>query len=88
MDAGFRRTFHGWLPSFRASFTPVAVTVWSRHQLPWVKVSEDGETVPSVVSVLVTAMVTLPAGRVRRRTGTVARPPSSVGAPETAPTVS
>ena len=87
-EAGSKRTFQDWSPSFRASFTPVAVTVWLAFQLAWVKVRDDGDTVPSVVSVLVTAMVTLPAGRVRSRTGSVAVPPSSVGVPTTSPTAS
>ena len=64
----------------------MTVTVWFAFQLPWVKVSDDGDTLPSVASVLVTAMVTLPAGRVRSRTGNVALSPSSVSVPATSPT--
>ena len=88
VEAGFRRTCQDWSPSFSVSLTPVAVTAWSLFQLAWVKVSDEGDTVPSVVSVLVTATVTLPAGRVRSRTGIVAVAPSSVGVPATSPTTS
>ncbi len=46
-------------PSIRLSSTPVTVAVCGDDQLPEVKVMEAGSTVPSVVSELESATVTL-----------------------------
>src|SRR5688500_20157362 len=54
------------LPSARVSSTPVTVMVWGTFQFCGVNVTEDGETMPSVVSLLVRAIVTLAVGAVSR----------------------
>lgn len=49
-------------PSASASSTPVTVTVCATFQFTLVKVSEAGETVPSVVSLEASGTVTSPCG--------------------------
>ncbi|MBL4824774.1 MAG: hypothetical protein JKY07_05985 [SAR324 cluster bacterium] len=44
------------------SSTPVTVTVWETFQFEVVNTIEDGETVPSVVSELLRAIVTFAVG--------------------------
>ena len=65
-------------PSSLASFTPLTVTVWAVRALAGVKVRLFGETVPSVVSLLERATVTVAVGTVLRATVKVAVPPASV----------
>ena len=55
-----------------ASSTPVTVTVCVVFQVVVVKVSDDGDTVPSLASRLVTATVTSPVGSVASFTVKVA----------------
>ena len=55
-------------------------------QLPVVKVSDEGSTVPSPGSWLDTATVTAAVGRASNATVNVAVPPASVAGPLTAPT--
>ena len=57
---------------------PVMVTVWGVRALAGVKVSEVGETVPSVVSELLKLIFTLAVGVVVKTTVKVASPPPSV----------
>src|SRR3954471_7828885 len=61
-----------------ASSTPVTVTVCAAFQLAGVNVSAAGETVPSVVSLEDSAMVTLAVGWALRATVKAAVPPASV----------
>ena len=56
-------------PSVRVSSTPVIVTVWGTFQLAGVKVRLEVETVPSVVSLELTGMVTLAVGGGPERDG-------------------
>ena len=56
----------------------MTVTVCATFQLPAVKVSSDVETVPSVRSALVMAMVTSSVGWLLSTTSNVACPPASV----------
>ena len=53
----------------------MTVTVWATFQLAAVKVREEAETVPSVVSELERPMVTSAVGWVLRTTEKVAVPP-------------
>ena len=62
-----------------ASSTPVTVTVCAVFQSVAVKVSDDGDALPSLVSPLVAATVTAAEGCVTSATVNVAVPPSSVG---------
>ena len=66
---------------------PVTVTVCVVLQLSLVNVSDDGDTVPSVVSPLLTATVTSAVGGTTppRATVNVAEPPASVIVPVTVP---
>ena len=66
------------LPSSRLSSTPVTVTVCGVLQFADVNVSEAGLTVPSVVSLELTAMVTSAVGWLSSTTVKVAVPPASV----------
>src|SRR5262245_58667803 len=66
------------LPSSRLSFKPVTVTVCAASQLAAVNVSDDGETVPSVVSFELTPTVTSAVGCAVSTTLNVAVPPASV----------
>ena len=61
-----------------ASSWPVRVTVCAVFQVVAVKVSDDGDTAPSVVSELATPSTTSPVGSVSSVTVKVARPPASV----------
>ena len=61
-----------------ASSTPVAVTVRAVFQSLTAKVSDDGDTAPSLASRLVTVTVTACDGRVSSATVKVAAPPASV----------
>src|SRR5215470_10739304 len=69
------------LPSSTASSTPVTVAVWLVFQLAEVKVNEAGLTVPSVVSLLLSPIVTSAVGAWVRRMVKVAVPPASVVLP-------
>ena len=60
------------------SSTPVTVTVCAMFQLAAVKIRLAGETVPSVVSLLDSAMLTSALGWVSSTTVKLAVPPASV----------
>ncbi len=64
-------------PSATASSTPVTVTIFGISASATVKVSEEGETVPSVRSELLRSMVTSEVGTEVRATVKVAVPPAS-----------
>ena len=66
------------LPSATASSTPVTVTVWGISQLALVKVRLDLSTVPWVVSLELSPIVTSAMGRDISTTVNVAVPPVSV----------
>ena len=61
-----------------ASSTPATVTVRGTLQLPVVKVTLAGETVPSVTSLLDSPTVTSAVGRLVRTIVNVAVPPASL----------
>ena len=69
---------YGWLPSATASSTPVTVTVWALFQFAVVKVRLAGLTVPSVVSLLESPIVTLAVGWVLQHHREAGRAPASV----------
>ena len=75
------------MPSSTASSAPVTVTVCAVFQVPVVKVSAAGATVPSLVSLEVTAIVTSAVGWALSTTVNVAVPPASVVLPEIVLTV-
>ncbi|MBA2699406.1 MAG: hypothetical protein H0U61_11665 [Nocardioidaceae bacterium] len=62
---------YAWSASSIASLTPVTVTGCGVDQLPGVKSSEPVDTVPSLVSVLATEIVTFALGWLLRRTCTI-----------------
>ena len=66
------------LPSAAVSLTPVTTTVCGVAQFDGVKVRLLTETVPSVVSLEETAIVTSAAGAASRKTWKLAVPPASV----------
>ena len=66
------------MPSISLSSAPVTVTVWALFQLAGVKVRLAGETVPSVISLLATGIVTFAVGWLLSTTVKVAVPPDSV----------
>ncbi len=74
-------------PSTRLSSTPVTVTSWAEFQLALVNTRLGGDTVPSVVSLLLSPMVTSAVGWLFSTTVKVAVPPASVVLPEIADTV-
>ena len=61
-----------------SSFTPVRVTVWAVLQFELVRVTEVGESVPSVASEVERGMVTSAVGSELRTMVKVAVPPASV----------
>src|SRR5688572_28767622 len=71
---------YGWWPSAMASPWPVTITCWGVVPFSGVKVNSDDATgiVPSVVSLLLSAIVTLAVGSVESATVNVAVPPASV----------
>ena len=75
---GFRTTDQATSPSSQTSSTPVAVTVCAVFHAVAAKVSDDGDTVPSVASPDPTATVTACDGCVSSATVKVAVPPPSV----------
>ena len=75
---GSSRTAQVTVPSSVSSSFPVTVTVCAVFQPDVVKVSDGGDTVPSLPSRPVTATVTAAEGRVRSATVNVALPPASV----------
>ena len=83
---GSSRTAQVTVPSSIVSCTPVTVTVSAVFQPDVVKVSDEGDTLPSPRSRLDTATVTAADGCVRSATANVAVPPASVAEPDTAPT--
>ena len=66
------------MPSTTASFTPVTVTVWSTFQFTLVKTRLVGVTVPSVVLLELSAIVTSAVGWDVSTTVKVVVPPASV----------
>jgi hypothetical protein len=64
LEAVPRTTEYGTWPSTTKPSTLAMVTVWGTYQLPGVKVRVAVETVPSVVSLELTGMVTAAAGLV------------------------
>ena len=64
------------------SSVPVTVTVWFVFQLVVEKVSDGGDTLPSLGSRLETDTVTACEGWLLSRTGKVAVPPASVAWPD------
>ena len=66
------------LPSSRKSSTPVTVTVCAVFQFAVVNVSDAGETVPSVASLELSAVLTFAVGCAVSTTVNVAVPPASV----------
>ena len=76
-----------WFPSWMSSFIPVTVTVWATFQLPDVKVTLTGLTVPSPVSVEESPTVTFATGSDVNTIVNVAFPPPSVVSPDIALTV-
>ncbi len=79
-------------PSIRGSSTPVTVTVCGVSQLLALKLRLAGVTLPSVLSLLEVATVTVPVGWLDSLTVKVAVPPASVVwalmAPSTRPALS
>src|SRR5207249_1413510 len=69
---------YGWLPSRTASLTPVTVRPWGVFQFAVVNVTDAGDTVPSVVSLLEIGTVTVAVGCEVSTTVKVAVPPLSV----------
>src|SRR5205823_2673928 len=68
---------YAMLPSSTASFTPVTVTVFATFQFAGVKITLAGETVPSLASLELSAMVTGAVGWLLRTIVNVAVPPAS-----------
>ena len=63
LSAAFVMIVNSWLPSVRLSSTPVTVIVRGLFQLPGLKVTCAGATVPSVRSLLANEIVTFAVGR-------------------------
>ena len=71
-------TLNAWLSSDKVSSTPYTVTVWAVFQLEVEKLNVEEDTVPSVLSLLVTGNETDEVGAMHKCTEKVALSPVSV----------